>query len=135
MDGINCGSVKFFQALPESIVGRNVFVVEDIVDTGTSLKALMPTILEKKPYSNGGDTKTGNVFRLCRYCSNSDVSSEFQQSLQACSRCKEAYYCSKECQKRDWKGHKPECTPFDKGFNKTLESGRHRNTNLPRRTT
>jgi hypoxanthine phosphoribosyltransferase len=45
------GSVKFFQALPESIVGRNVIVVEDIVDTGTTLKALMPKILEKQPKS------------------------------------------------------------------------------------
>jgi len=31
-------------------VGRNVFVVEDIVDTGTTLKALMPKMLEKKRF-------------------------------------------------------------------------------------
>ncbi|CAN0472242.1 unnamed protein product, partial [Ectocarpus sp. 8 AP-2014] len=29
-------------------------------------------------------------------------------SLQ-CSRCRKVAYCSKECQRRDWKSHKPSC--------------------------
>ena len=28
-----------------------------------------------------------------------------------CSRCKTACYCSQECQKLDWKRHKPRCVP------------------------
>jgi hypothetical protein len=28
-----------------------------------------------------------------------------------CSRCKSACYCSQECQKLDWKRHKPSCAP------------------------
>ena len=31
-------------------------------------------------------------------------------SLSVCSRCKKVKYCSKECQVRDWKGHKKDCT-------------------------
>uniref|UniRef100_A0A0G4HFL7 MYND-type domain-containing protein n=1 Tax=Chromera velia CCMP2878 TaxID=1169474 RepID=A0A0G4HFL7_9ALVE len=30
---------------------------------------------------------------------------------QACSRCKAVRYCSKECQKKDWKAHKAACSP------------------------
>ena len=31
--------------------------------------------------------------------------------MKRCSRCKQAYYCSVACQKKDWKTHKPNCTP------------------------
>ena len=30
-------------------------------------------------------------------------------ALQKCGRCKDAYYCSKECQKKAWPAHKPVC--------------------------
>jgi hypoxanthine phosphoribosyltransferase len=49
------GNIKVMQALPESIVGRDVLVVEDIIDTGHTLKALVPTIMAKEPKS----------FRIC----------------------------------------------------------------------
>lgn len=29
--------------------------------------------------------------------------------LQVCTRCAEAWYCSKECQAQAWRGHKKEC--------------------------
>ncbi|KAF2641053.1 hypothetical protein P280DRAFT_517285 [Massarina eburnea CBS 473.64] len=32
-------------------------------------------------------------------------------TLQRCSRCKSAYYCSKVCQKTAWKLHKVDCLP------------------------
>lgn len=31
--------------------------------------------------------------------------------LRRCSRCRKVAYCSTECQKANWKAHKPECTP------------------------
>ena len=32
-----------------------------------------------------------------------------QPAKQLCSRCKHIYYCSTDCQKKDWKTHKPCC--------------------------
>jgi hypothetical protein len=31
------------------------------------------------------------------------------KALQRCSRCKQVWYCSKSCQKKDWKNHKLSC--------------------------
>jgi len=78
---------------------------------------------------SSADRERGNT-RLCRHCSNSDPSSEFQRSLLTCSRCKLTYYCSKECQKLDWKRHKLLCVPVDKAFKKTADSGRQSISNF-----
>lgn len=40
----------------------------------------------------------------CEVCSN--------PAKQFCSSCKAVFYCSKECQKQDWKIHKGKCKPF-----------------------
>ncbi|KAF4620883.1 hypothetical protein D9613_000063 [Agrocybe pediades] len=34
---------------------------------------------------------------------------EEKDNLQVCSKCKETFYCSKECQVADWKSHKKQC--------------------------
>lgn len=41
----------------------------------------------------------------CAFCSAEKT------NLLKCSRCKSAFYCSKECQKSHWKAHKANCTP------------------------
>lgn len=35
--------------------------------------------------------------------------SSFSKPMQRCGRCKTAFYCSKKCQKSDWKKHKNNC--------------------------
>ncbi|EPQ54266.1 hypothetical protein GLOTRDRAFT_78210 [Gloeophyllum trabeum ATCC 11539] len=42
----------------------------------------------------------------CNYC----YASREVKRLQKCSRCKAMAYCSKECQKADWKSHKQACS-------------------------
>ena len=47
--------------------------------------------------------------RLCDFCKKSE--SQLKKKVLTCSRCKGAFYCSQECQKKDWKkGHKRVCT-------------------------
>ncbi len=51
-------------------------------------------------------TSLASMRHLCRACSKEPAEGE---KLMACSRCKSAHYCSKECQKADWKTHKQIC--------------------------
>ena len=41
--------------------------------------------------------------RVCQTCVVVD------SNLKTCSKCKQAYYCSVDCQKKDWARHKPLC--------------------------
>lgn len=48
---------------------------------------------------------------VCAYCQMTDIEGKFMQ----CAKCRRTSYCSKECQRADWKRHKPECSPESKG--------------------
>lgn len=45
------------------------------------------------------------VSRVKKRCSTCSVIGELMQ----CKQCKKTYYCSRACQKKDWKRHKPRC--------------------------
>lgn len=60
------------------------------------------------------DEKTGTILYTCRYCNSREgaTNSETDQSsLMACGQCLKAYYCSRDCQRKDWKTHKLYCVP------------------------
>lgn len=59
----------------------------------------------------GGDLKTDKV---CKTCGKGE-------NIKSCSTCKRIYYCSKICQKNDWKNHKINCTKTTPLSNKLLE--------------
>ncbi|CAJ1942146.1 unnamed protein product [Cylindrotheca closterium] len=61
-------------------------------------------------------------YRICRMCGKGDTSESFQQSLMKCARCQQAYYCSKSCQRADWKLHKKVCIPRTKFETKQSEN-------------
>lgn len=48
-------------------------------------------------------TKSATTTRRCQFCFKSE------SSLSKCSSCNVVHYCSKECQKHDWKMHKLYC--------------------------
>ncbi len=48
--------------------------------------------------------------KKCRFCTKFDVNGSHKK----CSRCQKAFYCSKECQTKDWKElkHKSICDAY-----------------------
>mmetsp|Transcript_19321 Transcript_19321/g.47782 ORF Transcript_19321/g.47782 Transcript_19321/m.47782 type:complete len:460 (-) Transcript_19321:385-1764(-) len=51
---------------------------------------------------------------ICSTCGLAGETYAVEQKLLACSRCHSAYYCSKRCQRADWKNHKPFCKTCSK---------------------
>jgi hypothetical protein len=58
--------------------------------------------------------------KACKTCGKlkAELSKE-EKKLKTCGKCKRVAYCSKECQKKDWKGHKKNCGPADAPNNTT----------------
>jgi hypoxanthine phosphoribosyltransferase len=50
-DTISSGKIKIVKDLEDSLMGKNVIVVEDIVDTGRTLSYLLKMLSERKPKS------------------------------------------------------------------------------------
>lgn len=48
-----------------------------------------------------------NFLGMCKTCLKENV------KLLTCGRCKSVHYCSKDCQKKDWKSHKAVCAVAD----------------------
>jgi len=76
--------------------------------------------------------------RTCRkyaLCSGDDSLSlrgrDKMSFLSACGACKEVFYCSRECQKADWKAHKPACLAARKEQKPTVELHIHDLGHMP----
>jgi hypothetical protein len=50
---------------------------------------------------------TVGAVRIVRKCGNNNCSAS--RGCKRCSRCRSIYYCSRECQEKDWVNHKPKC--------------------------
>ncbi len=64
--------------------------------------ALKHHVMEKLGISTSRSTQKVLSIKNCLACTK-------EQDLLSCSRCKEAQYCSRECQKKDWPSHKKNC--------------------------
>lgn len=73
-----------------------------------STKSFSPgdTIFCEKPYAHCVSDKLKSTH--CHYCLRKP------DQLYQCPRCKQAKYCSQNCQQSDWKDHKIECKCYNK---------------------
>lgn len=55
----------------------------------------------------GASSRLENLVNSCLACNKSREDNDGK--LSTCSGCKQAHYCSRECQKADWSKHKPFC--------------------------
>ncbi|KAF5364996.1 hypothetical protein D9758_008095 [Tetrapyrgos nigripes] len=51
----------------------------------------------------------GPLYRFCEAKGCNKVEGRELEKMQGCAGCHLVFYCSRECQKRDWKEHKTEC--------------------------
>ncbi|KAI9003810.1 hypothetical protein DFJ74DRAFT_693796 [Hyaloraphidium curvatum] len=63
----------------------------------------------KKEGTPDGTDLPVRLYSVCHLCGKG--SKDVERDLQRCSRCTLTYYCSGECQKKDWPRHKPDCRP------------------------
>lgn len=67
--------------------------------------SLIKTYMQQKAKQNDETTNGHPIPSVCSFCGKAD-----QTPLRKCSRCRNAQYCSKECQMVHWKnGHKETC--------------------------
>lgn len=52
--------------------------------------------------------RLGDPVEPCRVCGKCALGTK----LKRCTRCKQAFYCSQTCQKKDWRQHKRRCIPI-----------------------
>lgn len=68
--------------------------------------------MEPEQSENGGGEDRKNGTSGCRACGR-DKSRDGGE-LKGCTKCLEVKYCSRTCQRADWKRHKPECVAKDR---------------------
>ncbi|EIM79394.1 uncharacterized protein STEHIDRAFT_150974 [Stereum hirsutum FP-91666 SS1] len=69
------------------------------------------------------DKEAGVPTVMCSGCSTLDHYLEEGMTMKRCSRCKGPWYCSKECQLKDWPKHKPNCHKVEgPGMTQFIES-------------
>ena len=88
----------------------------------TSLKSHMPGHMQKEMVKAEKEGKEiefrirmghgDEGFKVCKVC--------FKKGVKKCSGCYLVYYCSRECQLKEWEEHKPSCQVID--FSVELES-------------
>ena len=74
---------------------------------GSEEKSVGPVCNVAGASNNVGPYKIQKSKQVCSHCGDSNV--QLGRKLKTCSLCKKVMYCSKSCQVKDWKKHKPIC--------------------------
>ncbi|KAL7155955.1 hypothetical protein ABFS83_03G110900 [Erythranthe nasuta] len=79
--------------------GRCIFTTRDF-SPGEVIISQSPFVAVPNVYEESPESK-------CEWCFSSS-------NIKACSACHAVWYCSRECQKSDWKLHRAECKSLSK---------------------
>lgn len=110
----------------KEILGRSSLHLHPVVSELRKISSFTSFIEQRADLPKG--MKDG--YKHCRKCNKLEHSLEFQRGLQKCSRCKSAWYCSRECQVSDVSHSFMYCSCYRLSLNthNTLySSGRHTN--------
>ena len=114
------------QGEPGNLSGSNAFIVQTLPEIRTRLLASKnwKTIAKEQSetfFAKNSEYEKADMQRMVDLYS-SDVFEDFLEdpkceecgalATQRCSRCKMAWYCSRDCQLRQWKKHKAICAMF-----------------------
>lgn len=80
---------------PRQVKFKNVYLSRDLTNS-----------TENQSSPSGSNTESTPT-KKCDSCSKPE--SDPEKPLKACSKCQSAHYCSRECQKADFKKHKKVC--------------------------
>jgi len=92
-----------------------VQVLEQRLQLTPDIQNFLKSLAEVQNGFDGISIKSGvESSKVKRCCVKCGISEGTKGKLMQCSRCKLAYYCSKDCQKADWKSHKEFCKTVSK---------------------
>ncbi|SBS96970.1 MYND finger protein, putative [Plasmodium malariae] len=80
----------------------SIYEVDQQINTKNNRNSKENDEQEKKTECNEGEEAIFDDLYLCNICKEN---AELQ-----CSQCKRIYYCSKECQMKDWFNHREVCS-------------------------
>lgn len=83
----------------------SLFAVSYLESVAGGLGAVVGAARSRVPDPGPGPSRSIENSVRCSTCNNSLSASK----AMVCSKCKTAVYCSRECQAKDWKTHKPLC--------------------------
>jgi hypothetical protein len=90
-------------ALLEQAIGISAALPEQ---TATTLLRLRQKMKGLEELATRPSQQAAILMRACRTCSKASTP---EKPFEACARCNCAFYCSRECQVKDWPKHKAEC--------------------------
>ena len=102
--GVSCKSII------SSVIGKRIDDMMDVVlqaDNDFLSKCVTFGLRKVTSFGLLPRPSEANLGKICFHCGTSEE--DVGRKIMSCSRCKSIYYCSRQCQKDDWKRHKKEC--------------------------
>lgn len=100
---IACGEVKDGPVTNARGTGTGGMVTNDCAERGGLGTNACDVENRYSGTNTYGEENCASGANLCRRCGSQDC-------FQKCSRCLAVFYCSKECQQKDWPTHRGSCT-------------------------